>query len=115
MYLIRGTGALMTGISKITAEASVRNTMQTLKNSFIYTLLVEFNMLDFNPDYPSNPKTRGQKIRNAKKDKGLQIKELATILKLNPQTIIKWELENVKPEDRNIEALEKILNIKIGD
>jgi ribosome-binding protein aMBF1 (putative translation factor) len=39
-------------------------------------------MLDFNPDYPSNPKTQGQRIRKARMNKGLQIKELASILKL---------------------------------
>jgi ribosome-binding protein aMBF1 (putative translation factor) len=72
-------------------------------------LSVEFNMLDFNPDFPTNPKTTGQKIRMARMDKGLKIKELASLLNLNPQTIIKWELENVKPVGNSVKALEKIL------
>jgi ribosome-binding protein aMBF1 (putative translation factor) len=70
-------------------------------------------MLDFNPEYPSKPKTQGQRNRKARMNKGLQIKELASILKLNPQTIINWELENVKPEDKNREALENFLGVHI--
>jgi ribosome-binding protein aMBF1 (putative translation factor) len=70
-------------------------------------------MLYFNPYYPSNPKTRGHRIRKARMNKGLQIKELASILKLNPKTIIKWEFENVKPEGINAEALENFLGVHI--
>ncbi len=46
-------------------------------------------------------------------DKGLQIKELAVLIKASSATIINWEIHYVKPVGRNLKALERILGLNI--
>jgi hypothetical protein len=46
----------------------------------VYTLELSLNLNDFNPKYPKNPRNLGQKIRKARMDRGLMIKELASQL-----------------------------------
>lgn len=81
---------------------------------FLYTFETHFNTLEFNPEYPANPKTRGERIRKARMDMGLQIKELASLLNACPQSVIQWELENIGPVGRNVKALERVLDLMIG-
>lgn len=62
-------------------------------------------MLDFNPKYPKNPQTLGGKLRKARMDKGLLIRELATQLGVTEDTIINWEVRDIKPAGRNLERV----------
>jgi DNA-binding XRE family transcriptional regulator len=57
--------------------------------------------LDLNPAYPKEPKNLGEKIRKARMDRGLMVKELADIIGVTEDTIINWELRNIKPRGEN--------------
>jgi len=72
----------------------------------VYTLTIEINLLDFNPKYPKDPKTLGEKIRKARMDKGLHIKKLANIIGVTSDSVINWEIRGRKPQGRNMERLE---------
>jgi hypothetical protein len=54
------------------------------------------------PTYPRNPKTFGQKLRKKQMDLGLEIKELAGLINVTSDTIINWELRDVKPSRINL-------------
>jgi hypothetical protein len=56
----------------------------------------------FIKDYPSNPKNFGEKLRKARMDAGMQIKDLAGMLGVTHDTIINWELRGTKPRGREI-------------
>lgn len=78
-------------------------------NFSVYTLSIEINLLEFNPKYPKNPKTLGEKIRKARMDKRLEIKELAAIIGVAPDTVINWEIRGVKPRKKVYKRLRKNL------
>jgi len=79
--------------------------------SGVYTLDIEVNLLELNPKYPKNPQTLGEKIRKARMDKGLQIKELAKIVGVTSDTVINWEIRNIIPRKRYLEKVRTVLNI----
>ena len=66
-------------------------------------------MNDFNPKYTKNPQTLGERIRKARMDKGLLIKELAAQIEVTKDTVINWEIRNVAPIDKNKEKLMNFL------
>jgi DNA-binding transcriptional regulator YiaG len=45
-----------------------------------------------------NPQNLGQKLKKARMDEGMQIKELAGLLDVTPDTVINWELRGMKPK-----------------
>jgi len=45
-------------------------------------------------------------------DLGLQIKELATLVHVTCDTIINWELRNVKPSGTNLRMIKKFLELE---
>jgi DNA-binding transcriptional regulator YiaG len=47
----------------------------------------------------------GEKIRKARMDKGLMIKELASQLGVTEDTVINWEVRGRKPVGRNMEKV----------
>ncbi|WP_394165098.1 helix-turn-helix domain-containing protein [Neptunomonas phycophila] len=51
----------------------------------------------------------GQKIKHARKSKGLTQKELATALSTSSQAVTQWERNNTKPATKNLIALAKVL------
>ena len=65
-------------------------------------------MLDFDPDYPKEPKTLGERIRKARMDKGMQIKELAEMLEVTEDTVINWELRGRKPRGKNLKKIKDL-------
>ncbi len=75
----------------------------------VYTLEIEINLLDFNPKYPKNPQTLGEKIRKARMDKGLLQRELAEQIGVTEDTVINWEIRDIKPVGRNLEAVKRFL------
>ena len=85
--------------------------MQTLygftiisKYAFIYPLELDINLLELNPKYPKEPNTLGERIRNARMDNGLQIKELAKLIGVTPDTVINWEIRGVGPRKKAFEV-----------
>jgi DNA-binding transcriptional regulator YiaG len=64
------------------------------------------------PTYPGNPKTFGQELRKKRMDLGLQIKDLARLVNVTSDTIITWELRNVKPGKRNSRRVKKFLELQ---
>ncbi|MGD0336331.1 MAG: helix-turn-helix transcriptional regulator [Candidatus Omnitrophota bacterium] len=75
----------------------------------VYTLEIEVKMLDFNPKYPKNPKNLGEKIRKARMDKGLMIKELASQIGVTEDTVINWEIRGIKPVGKNLAMAQEFL------
>ena len=62
-------------------------------------------MNDFDPDYPKEPKTLGERIRKARMDKGLMIKELAEKIGVAEDTVINWEKRGIRPHDKSMERV----------
>jgi len=60
---------------------------------------------DFNPKYPKNPKTLGERIRKTRMDEGLKIKELAEMLGVTYDSVINWEIREIKPRERSFKKL----------
>jgi DNA-binding transcriptional regulator YiaG len=56
----------------------------------------------FIKNYPASPKTLGERIRKARMDAGLQIKELAGMLGVTEDTVINWEIRGMKPLRREV-------------
>ena len=103
-------------LSQCSAGASLRNRIQTLhgftiisNHIFIYTLELGINLLDFNPAYPRNPETFGEKLRKARMDKHLQIKELARLIGVSPDSVINWEMKGVRPRENYMAGLRKFI------
>ncbi len=67
-------------------------------------------MNDFDPDYPKEPKTLGERIRKARMDKGLMIKGLAEKIGVTEDTVINWEIRDMKPRGNNMKKLNEILS-----
>jgi DNA-binding transcriptional regulator YiaG len=49
----------------------------------------------FNDDYPTNPKTFGERLRKARMDAGLQIRKFAEIIGATGVTVINWDLRGM--------------------
>jgi len=64
---------------------------------------------EFDPKYPQNPQNLGEKIRKARMDKGLLIRELASELGVTDDTVINWEVRDIKPVGRNMERVREFL------
>ena len=75
----------------------------------IYTLEITLNLNDFSHKYPKNPQTLGEKIRKTRMDKGLMIKELAEQIGVSEDTVINWEIRDIKPVGRNLERVREFL------
>lgn len=83
------------------------------KSAATYTIseLVNLQALA-DPTYPANPRTFGEELRKKRMDLGLQTKELARLVSVTPDTIINWELRNVKPAGKNLTIVRRFLDSK---
>lgn len=63
--------------------------------------------------YPRNPTTFGQRLRKKRMDLGLEIKELARLIEVTSDTIINWELRNVKPTYKNLTTVRRLLGLQL--
>ena len=68
-------------------------------------------MNDFNPKYPKNPQNLGEKIRKARMDKGLLIREVVEQIGVTEDTVINWEIRDIKPVGRNLDAVKRFLEV----
>lgn len=75
----------------------------------VYTLEIDINLLELNPAYPQNPQTLGEKIRKARMNRGLLIRELAYQLGVTADTVINWEKRGMKPSRRYLEKVNVFL------
>jgi len=73
--------------------------------------LVNLHLLA-DPTYPRDPIAFGQRLRKKRMDLGLEIKELARLIKVTSDTIINWELRNVKPTCRNLTMVKRLLGLQ---
>ena len=76
-----------------------------------YTIEFEINLLDFDPKYPKNPKTFGERIRKARMDRHMMAKELAQKVGVVPETVTNWEKRNLKPTRRHLDGLRAVLGL----
>jgi len=77
----------------------------------IISELVNLHLLA-DPTYPRNPRTFGERLRKKRMDLGLEIKELARLVKVTSDTIINWELRNVKPTCNNLAMVRRLLGLQ---
>jgi len=75
----------------------------------VYTLELEVNLLDYNPTYPRNPQTLGERIRKTRMDKGMIIKKLASQVGVTDDTVINWEIRDIKPKGKNLERVREFI------
>jgi len=75
----------------------------------VYTLEVEINLLHFNPKYPSNPQTLGEKLRKTRMDKGMTLKEVAVLFGVTATTVINWEIKSKMPEESKMVIVKEFL------
>jgi len=94
---------------------SVQNTEFGLDNR-LYVFTLEINRLEFDPTYPKDPQTFGQLLRKTRMDRELMIKDLAALIGTTEDTIINWELRDVKPTlKRHRKGLVEFLGPEIYD
>jgi len=77
----------------------------------VYTVNIRLNLNDFDPKYPENPKTFGEKIRKARMDRNMLIKELALKIGVTEDTVINWEISGVTPRKIHLEKIKSFLEI----
>lgn len=77
----------------------------------VYTLDLKINLVELDPKYPKNPKTLGERIRKARMDQHMMVKELAERVGVVPETIINWEKRNLKPTRKHCERLRAVLGL----
>lgn len=80
LNLERGAAALSLRVAAVTARAS----MQDVVTRHYHPL----SRGVFNPDCPAHLRTPGERIRKARMDRGLEIKELAELIRVTPDTVI---------------------------
>ncbi len=75
----------------------------------VYALEIELNMLDFNPKYPKNPQTLGEKLRKARMDNGMTLKEAAALFGVSDTAVINWEIRGKIPEENRMEIVKEFI------
>ena len=75
----------------------------------VYTLNIDINLLDLNPAYPKEPETLGEKLRKARMDKNMLIRELAEQIGVTADTVINWEKRGMKPSGRYLTQIQKFI------
>ena len=78
--------------------------------SKVYFLYIPIPKYIFNGNYPTNPRTFGEKIRKCRMDAGLQIKELAKMIGGTEDTVINWEIRGIKPANWSKKKVEKFMS-----
>jgi transcriptional regulator with XRE-family HTH domain len=66
-------------------------------------------VLDFDPRYPKNPQTLGEKLRKARMDKGMTLKEAAAIFGVTGTAFLNWEIRGNLPEESRMEIVKEFI------
>jgi transcriptional regulator with XRE-family HTH domain len=75
----------------------------------VYELEVEVNLLEFDHKYPSNPQTLGEKLKKARMDKGMTLKEAAALFGVSETTVLNWEIQGKMPEESRMGRLNEFI------
>ena len=67
-------------------------------------------MFDFDPRYPKNPQTLGEKLRKARMDKGMTVKEVAVLFGVTDTAVLNWEIRGKMPEASRMERAMEFLS-----
>jgi len=67
-----------------------------------YGLKIPLPKYFLNKNYPIDPKTFGERLRKARMDAGLLIKEFAALIGVTEDTVINWKVRGMKPLRRDI-------------
>jgi DNA-binding transcriptional regulator YiaG len=78
----------------------------------VYTLEIEINMLDFDTRYPKNPQTLGEKLRKARMDRKMTLKEVAALLGVSDTSVLNWEIRGKMPQGNRMERVERFIEGK---
>lgn len=79
----------------------------------LYVFEITYNRYHFDPTYPKDPKTFGERIRKARMDKMWMVKQLARRLGVTPDTVINWDLHNRKPMPQQAKRLRAVLGVEV--
>ncbi len=85
--------------------------MQQGSSPLLYTFEIEIDLVKLDPKYPKDPKTLGGRIRKARMDRHMMVKELAQRIGVVPETVINWEKRNLRPTRRHWERLRAVLRL----
>jgi len=80
-----------------------------LPSSNYYTLSRPLLKKLFVKNYPASPKTLGERIRKARMDAGLQIKDLASMIGVSKDSVMNWETRGIKPAPWNLENVAAVI------
>ena len=84
------------------ALQNLKKHKSALTHSSCYNLFFLLPKEIFIKGYPKSPKTFGERLRKARMDAGLLIKDLAGMLGVTEDTIINWELRGMRPNKINL-------------
>ena len=75
----------------------------------VYTLEIEINLLDFDLRYAKNPQTLGEKLRKARMDRKMKLKEVAALLGVSETSVLNWEIRGKLPEESRMEIVKEFI------
>ena len=75
----------------------------------VYTLEVEINVLDFDSRNPKNPQTLGEKLRKARMDKGMTVKDAAALFGIAGTSVFNWEIRGKIPDESGMERMKEFI------
>jgi predicted DNA-binding transcriptional regulator AlpA len=78
----------------------------------VYTLEVEINVLDFDRRYPKNPQTLGEKLRKARMDRKMTLKEVSALLGVSDTSVLNWKIRGKIPEESRMGRVKEFLEGK---
>ena len=65
--------------------------------------------------YPKNPQTIGEKLRKARMDRRMTLKETAALFGVSDTSVINWEIRGKMPEVSRMEKVKEfITNCSVG-
>ena len=79
----------------------------------VYTLEIEINLLEFDPKYPGNPQILGEKLRKARMDKKITLKEVAALFGVSETVVLNWEIRGKMPEANMMEKVKDFIEGKV--
>ena len=80
----------------------------------VYALELSLNLNDFNPKYPKNPQSLGERIRKARMDKGMTVKEAAALFGVTDTAVINWEIRGKMPEESRMEIVKEFIGRQLS-
>lgn len=66
-------------------------------------------MLELNPKYPKNPQTLGEKLRKARMDRKMTLKEVAALVGVSDTSVLNWEIRGKMPEESRMERVNEFI------